>query len=390
LEAEKNISAIWWFKKNKEDAEAISPLITEAKLRIVQGKFDKAESILREALRLTQTVQHIFNTFLINVELSRVYHFQGKEDKALSALTKAIEISHAKGYDYLLSRELQKEEWMLQMIRRENIEKPYIISIIRKSELDIHWVDASFFGRPKVLIDDSAIADRSWKTIKAKKLLFFLLLHKHEAVSNDSLIEVFWPDSSLSTGRYNLRKTVQYIRHALKNVLDGKDLIASSKGEYQISSKVSVWLDIDAFEGLVKRARQVKKEDRQHEYYLHKALALYRDGFAHDWYDSWVEEKRRYYQSLYEESLAMMSDFYFRKKKFKEALFYGQRLLSQNFLNEEYHRRLMRTNAKLGLYREIRHDFERLKASLKKELGAEPQRETVSLYRRLMRASRVT
>ncbi len=389
LEAEKNISAIWWFKKNKDDAEAISPLLTEAKLRIMQGKIDKAEGIIQEALKLAQRFQHIFDTFLIYIELSLIHHLQGKEDRALFALKQAIEISHAKGYDYLLSEKLKKEEWMLQVIRRESIEKSYIISVIRKSELDIHWVDAFLFGRPKVLIDDCAVADRSWKTIKAKKLFFFLLLHKHEAVSNESLIEVFWHDSSFSTGRYNLRKTVQYIRHALKNVLNNKDLIVSSKGLYQISSKVSVWLDIEAFEHLAKKARQVKKEDKQFEYYLHKALTLYKDGFAPNWYDSWVEEKRRYYQSLYEECLAMMSDFHFRKKKFKQVLFYCQKLLLLNFFNEEYHRRLMRANAKLGQYREIKNDFERLKTSLKKELGTEPQRETMNLYKKLIRASKV-
>ncbi len=387
LEAEKNISAIWWFKKNKDDAEAIVPLLTEAKLRIVLGKFSTAENILQVALKLAQRVQHIFNTFLIYIELSRVYHLEGKEDNALSALTKAIEISHAKGYDYLLSQELQKEEWMLQMARRENIEKRYLISIIKKSKLDIHWVDSSLFGRPKVLIDDCVIADRSWKTIKAKKLFFYLLLHKNEAISNDSLIDIFWHDSSYSTGRYNLRKTIQYIRHALKDVLNGKDLILSSKGLYQISQKASIWLDIDRFEELVKKAQQIKKEDKQLEDFLQKAFSLYKDGFAPGWYDSWVEEKRRYYQGLYEDCISMMSDFCFRNKKFKEALVWCHKLLSINFFNEEYHRMLMVSYAKLGRYKDIKYDFQKLKKTLKKELGTELQKETVNLYKKLIRGS---
>ena len=386
-EAEKNISDIWWFKKNKDDAEAIVPLLTEAKLRIVHGKFGTAEDILLEALRLAQRVQHIFNTFLIYIELSRVYHLQGKDDKALSALTQAIEISHAKGYDYLLSQELQKDEWMLEMTRRENIEKRYIISVIKTSKLDIHWVDASLFGRPKVLIDDCTITDRSWKTIKAKKLFFYLVLHKNEAVSNDSLIDIFWHNSSYSTGRYNVRKTIQYIRYALKNILDGKDLIVSSKGLYQISPKASIWLDLDRFEDLVKNAQQVKKEDKQLEDSLHKALSVYKDGFAPDWYDSWVEEKRRYYQSLYEDCLLMMSDLCFRRRKFKEALVLYQKLLALNFYNEEYHRKVIMTYARLGRHRDIKHDFERLKESLKNELGTEPQPETVSLYKKLVPTS---
>jgi DNA-binding SARP family transcriptional activator len=313
-----------------------------------------------------------------------VYHVQGKNEKALSALEKAILINHSKGYDYLLLKELHQKKWMLQAIKRENIEKRYIMSIIKKSKLDFHWIDAFLFGVPKVVINDCEVHDETWKTIKSKKLFFYLLLHREKKVTQDCLISALWKKASYKSGTDSLRKAIQYIRQILKSGKKKKlDLIISGKGLYQISPEISVRLDIEEFQNLVKQVKNLKHENEKYEDYLKKAISTYREGFAVGWYDPWVEDLRLFYQGLYEDCLVMMADFYFGKNKFKEAIIWCKRLISFDFYNEEYHRKLMRAYSKIGRYKEIIKDFEQLKKILKKDLSSEPQEETVRLYKSL-------
>lgn len=383
-DAEKNLADIWWFKKIKDDTEAIPIFLTEAKLRITQGKFNEAENILSKARYLTQRFKLIFNSFLINIELSKVFYHQGKIEKVLMSLKEAVAISRAKGYDYLLAQEFKKEEWLMPTIKTENIEKRYIMSVIKQAEFGIHRLDAFLFGVPRIYLDGSEIKDGDWKTLKAKKLFFYLLLHKNERINNDSLINALWQDVSYTSGRYSLRKAIQHIRQTFKsNVAGINNLIISSRDFYQISPQISVGLDTDEFQDITAQVNKLKKEDETLKPYLQKALAIYKNGFAVGWYDQWAEDLRHYYEGQYEKCLALMGDLYFGKNNFKEAIIWYKKLISLNFYEEEYHRKLMTGHAKLGKYKEAVQIFEKLSKVLKKELHAKPQQETMDLYKSL-------
>jgi DNA-binding SARP family transcriptional activator len=47
----------------------------------------------------------------------------------------------------------------------------------------------------------------------------------------------------------------------------------------------------------------------------------------------------------------------------------------------------METLGRLSRYKDIEDDFEKLKKMLRKELKAEPQRETIELYKSLIKAN---
>ncbi len=390
MEAERNLSKAWVLKGNRNDIDAVPLFLTEAKLKSVQGKFTDAEDILRNALKLSQNFRLIFNTFLLTIELSKVLYLQGETEKALLALDKAVMISRSKGYDYLLLRELQHEKWMVQYIKyakRDHKNAQYVISIIKKSPLNIHWLEVFLFGVPRVIIDDYEIQDDAWKTVKSKELFFYLLLHKDEKSTRDSLIDILWHDASPKSGSDNLRKTLQYVRETLRTgVPSGDGLITSGRGLYHISFQSSIWLDVDEFEHFVNKAKGLKEQDKTFRGCLQKAESLYKGGFAEGWYDPWVEERRHYYQNLYEECLSMTADFYFGKKKFKEAIIWFRKLTALNYCVEEYHRKLMRAYAKLGRHEEIVKDFEKLRGCLKKELDSEPQSETIKLFKSLVKS----
>ncbi len=384
-DAERNLAKAWVLQTSRDDIEAIPLLLVEARLRIIENKLTAAEDVLTQALNLAQRFEHILYLFSAYIQLGKAYYLQGNIEEALSVLKSAVVISRSKGYDYLLLRELQQEKWLLRIITRENIEKSYVMSLIKKARLEVHWVDAFLFGTPRVIIDDHEVPDTSWKTVKSKKLFFYLLLHKADKVNQDTLIDALWQNASYKSGSDSLRKALQHVRTIFKsNIITKGDILVRSKGLYQISPQIAIRLDIEEFQERIKKIRKLQEQNKEYESDLKKAISLYKNGFALGWYDSWVEEMRRYYQNLYEDCLVMMADLRFDKKEYKEAITWHKRLVSLNFYNEEYHRRLMRVYSKKGMHKEIVEDFEHLRKVLKKELGTEPQRETVELYKSLV------
>jgi LuxR family maltose regulon positive regulatory protein len=385
--AENNVSSIWLHKKSRDDADTIPIYLTVSRLKSAQGKIQQAEETLLIALQLVEKFGEILQRFLVYLDLSKVYYIKRDLHESYKALREAIEISALKGYDHLLVEHLQREIWMMQAIREMDIQRNYVVGIIKKSKLNIHWIDGFLFGVPKVAVNDHSISDNAWKTIKAKKLFFYLLLHKNEKVGSDMLVDALWPGASPRKGGDSLRKAMQHIREIMGLELGtAVELINSVKGVYEVSPSISIWLDVNEFDGLHDRAQKCL-DDADKEHTLQKAVDMYKDGFAVGWYDRWVDDLRRYYQCRYEECMAELARIYCRKGRYLESAELSERLLSLNFLDERYHRQHMETLGRLGRYRDIEDNFEKLKATLKKELKVKPQQETIELYKSLTKAN---
>jgi two-component SAPR family response regulator len=263
-----------------------------------------------------------------------------------------------------------------------------VISLVRDSKLDVHWVDAFVFGVPRVFINDQLIGDDVWKTTKAKKLFFYMLLRKDAKLSSDALIDTLWGDVSFKKGSDSLRKAIQHIREITKTgTATGKDLVMSVKGLYQISPDITMWLDKEEFDNLFGRVRESKDGDERAGL-LQKIITVYKGGFAEGWYDHWVEDMRRYYGSRYEECLLLMADMHYKRGDYRDAVTLYEKLVARNPCEEEYNRRLMESLGRIRKYREIERVFVKLKKNLKKELNEEPQKPTIELYRSLIQLAK--
>ncbi|UCF69798.1 MAG: bacterial transcriptional activator domain-containing protein, partial [candidate division WOR-3 bacterium] len=222
-----------------------------------------------------------------------------------------------------------------------------------------------------------------WQTVKTKKLFFYLLVHRDERVSGDCLVDALWHEASRKKGSDSLRKAVQYIRDVSRSML-GKDieLISSAKGSFQLSPGVSVSLDTDEFDAILRIAGNTENAAEKKKL-LWKAISLGRKNVATGWYDDWVEQLRRYYNGKCEECLLMIIDLCNRNGEYSEALNACREAVTLNPLEEGYHCRLMETLAGLGRYKEITAHFDKLKKDLKRELGTVPSKETLKVYEAL-------
>jgi LuxR family maltose regulon positive regulatory protein len=386
VEADKNLSAIWWFKKDKKDSEAVPLLITDAILKKKQHRFAEAEQILNAARSIAQRFGQVFNEFLIDLELAKVFYGSQQNQKLMPVLRKCAYLSNIMHYDAIMRREIKKNTWLVGVMKENDIEAAYLDNLVSDARSGLYIIEISLFGTPGLVINGNIIPESAWKTDNAKKLFFYMCLHRKKRLSSDCLIDVFWPRASRRAGKDNLRKTVQYIRGSLGKIMRRqKEVIITQKGTYSIAAGVVVISDFERFEMLINQALDMSKEPDQQRTLLKQAADLYSDHFARGWYEPWVEERRAYFQRKYEECLLWLADSCFHEGLYKQAVAWYEKLLSINFYNEDYHRKLMDSYAKIGRLRDIIKDFESLKKILKKELNTTPQKKTIDVYNKLIK-----
>ena len=77
-------------------------------------------------------------------------------------------------------------------------------------------------------------------------------------------------------------------------------VLTIDKGFYQLAPHVCISTDVEVFETLIRDVNNQPYDKRMMSGMVQKLVTIYRDGFATGWYDDWIEEKRRYYQALFE------------------------------------------------------------------------------------------
>jgi DNA-binding SARP family transcriptional activator len=383
-EAEQNLSAAWDAKKTRDDADAVSILITEAKLRIAQEKLHIAERLLSYALKLSRKYGLDFERFLILVEMARVAHTKARHIEVESTLRKIARLSSEKSYDYMLSRKINTNRWMIDILIRS--EKQYTLSVLKRWKVSYHFVETHLFGTPQIIVDGQRIKASAWKTSKALKLSCYLCHNHGKMISRDILINTLWKETSPRAGAKNLRKAVHHVRQAFESVIPARDNPIVYKGKkYKLSADFSVWVDTEAFETLTQHAKKARRRPGECKEHLLQAIRLYQDGLAKGWYDDWIEDIRGYYGKKFEECLSLMIDIRYRKKDYREALSWCRKLVVHDNLDEQYHMKMWSILAKLKKFNGIKKDFRDLKQILRKELRTAPRPKTVEFYTRLVK-----
>lgn len=384
-EAEQTLAEIWRLKRSRDDADAVSIHITEARLRIAQSKILNAENLLTRAIELAKKYALTYEHFLALLEWARLMHTKGPVSEAAKALRHALRLSEERSYGYSLSKFMKKERWSIGSFMA--MAEAYTTAVIKRWQVPYHLVEVHLFGIPRIVVDGKKIEARAWKTSKALKLSCYLCSHHDQSIPRDILIDALWKETSQSSGARNLRKAMHHIRQAFGTVITDQDnpVIYRNK-KYRFTSDFSVWLDIEEFEGLIRKAKKARSRSQECQAYIMKALALYQDGYAKGWFDDWVEAMRGYYGEKYEEGLVIMADIALHQRKnFREGALWCKKLTGQNPYDETYRMKLWAALAKLRRINDIRKDFNDLNRTLKKELKTSPQRQTVEFYNSLVK-----
>jgi len=228
----------------------------------------------------------------------------------------------------------------------------------------------AMLGPMQVLVDGQPV--QSWRTVKGRDMIAYLLLHGDRSVTRDQLVEALWPDSDAEGGQALLHTTLYYLRRALKPA--GEGLITFAGGAYRLS-RDSVEVDLDRFEQLAATGTEEAWRG---------AANLYRGDLLGGLDYVWCEGPRTRVRTLYMDTLRNLSDHLFKTGRPSEAAPWLQRVLQLDPLAESAHVGLMECYAATGNRNAALQQYRTLARLLDDELGLQPSRAAQDLYRRLL------
>jgi DNA-binding SARP family transcriptional activator/pimeloyl-ACP methyl ester carboxylesterase len=219
-------------------------------------------------------------------------------------------------------------------------------------------------GGFEVRIDGRPIPARAWAQRRAADLVKLLALANRHRLQRDQVVEALWPDLPPEAGAANLHKAAHYARRAL----DAPDAIVLREGRVDLWPAASLDVDAQRFEEEAEAALAVGEPDA-----CNRTIALYGgELLPDDRYKEWTLAHRDRLRALYIQTLR------------RAGLW--ERVVAEEPTDEESHRALMRMYAQAGNRYAALMQFNTLRDTLARELGLDPDPESVALYQEIAHA----
>ena len=258
----------------------------------------------------------------------------------------------------------------------------------------LHLIEASSakiqiytLGTLQVVRDSTAVTESDWHTRQARQLLKILLTERPRPVSTDVLIEILWPHSTPSAAATTLRSAINALRNVLEpdrpNRAPSKYIVTQAPG-YAFHLTQDIWLDVEEFERRLAQAHTLN-DPALRLYFLEGAIALYQDDYLiSDPYADWLQTERERLRERFFNALLQAADLYADAGLYAEAITNCRRLLASDEVRENAYQALMRYQAESGDSAGALLTYERCRALLSDELGADPSPMTQQLHQRIL------
>lgn len=226
-------------------------------------------------------------------------------------------------------------------------------------------------GEFSLIYGDQPVA--TVNTARLQSLLAYLLLHRDAPQSRYHLAFQFWPGSTESQARTNLRKLFHQLHQALP---DADCFLSADTHTLQWRPDALFSLDVTEFEGAISLTASLEA--------LREAIAFYRGDLLPSCYDDWVlperERLRQAFMEATERLVALLED----ARDYQAASHYAQGLLQHDPLYEATYRQLMRLHALRGNRASALRVYHACTTILQRELGVEPSSATREVYEQLL------
>ncbi len=222
-------------------------------------------------------------------------------------------------------------------------------------------------------------------TSRLQSLLAYLVLKGAAGQSREHLAFLFWPDSSESQARTNLRQLLHHLRSGLPDC-DTYMEVGSRALRWRSDSDFSS--DVAEFERAASAA-QVEEaghnNSRPLRERLESAARLYRGDLLPGFYDEWIRAERQLLRQSYIGVLTRLIAHLEKAGEYPAAISYGERLLSCDPLSEARYQTLIRLHALNGDRAAATRAYHQCVAALRSELNVEPGISTRKLYEEMAR-----
>ncbi len=225
----------------------------------------------------------------------------------------------------------------------------------------------------------------TFATRKEKALLLYLAVeggsHTRKQIS-----EWLWPESDASHARSALRSLLLHLRALLPDLEE--ILLTVDKDTLQVHHSPSLWLDLRPFEMASARLLQytampptqqssIDQAELLEE--VEQAVSLYRGSFLEGFslrdapaFDTWMREQGEYLHMRFQHLCRFLAQRYEQTNQFEQSMRLANYWLTHDPLQEQAYLQLMRAQGALGERVAALRTYERCRAMLAREFGAEP------------------
>jgi DNA-binding SARP family transcriptional activator len=240
-------------------------------------------------------------------------------------------------------------------------------------------LDVRLLGEPSVLADGRIID--ALASPRLLSLLALLIVHRATPLSRQRVAFTFWPDSSETQARTNLRQALHHLRRAMPD----------AERHLHLDGPLIGWReDSPARVDLVEHEAAVCAADAGLDRAL---LAAAIDSYAGDFlpgvYDDWVAVERDRLRRAHHRRLEALAGLHEEEGDVNAAVQRAEQLVAADPINETGYRRLMRLLGATDRARALRAYHVCVRA-LDHELGVAPGAETTRFYETLLAEQRAT
>lgn len=213
-------------------------------------------------------------------------------------------------------------------------------------------------GRFSVHADGRELPPDAWKRRRGAEVVKILALARERRLHREQLMHALWPELSPQAAAANLRKAVHYARRALGSA----DSLKNDTGMIELLPGADVSIDAVTFESAARTS--LSSSDRK---LAGAASELYAgELLPDDRYSPWADEPRERLRQLAIRVMKLASRW--------------EQVIDIDPADEDAHRALMQRALDAGDRTRAIRQFEQLRERLRIDLGAGPDRDTVSLY----------
>ncbi|HCI81430.1 MAG TPA: hypothetical protein DHW02_17275 [Ktedonobacter sp.] len=234
----------------------------------------------------------------------------------------------------------------------------------------------------------SIIDHRTWQRRRARSLLGCLLNSPGRRLGREQAMELLWPDLEVDISTNRLNGAVHELRQILEPHLErpaASRLLRLEHDVLELADNAYIWVDVDAFEQLLKEAEVLcATQPVQAEYLFEEAVSLYSGGYLlEELYAEWAAPRRDALQRRWVGTLLDLAHMRTQRGAFASAIETLDRLRVADPTNETALQRLMVLLTHTDRRGEALHIYRQHAITLQREYEGVPLTETRQLYEAL-------
>jgi DNA-binding SARP family transcriptional activator len=235
------------------------------------------------------------------------------------------------------------------------------------------------FGHTTVRTPGRTLRASDFTGVKPRQILELLALGRGEPVRKAEIAEHLWSGRPPRRWQVTLESYVALLRRAMQPGVPGRaTVLCTTPGGYRLDTE-RVGIDLHDFDGLVRRAAHVVPEEALPLWERAVAVA---DAtlLATEPYVAWAVDARRTHERVLHTAAATGAEIALACHAAERAVALARRATGLDPLAERGWQLLIRAELAAGRRAEAAHAFHACRASLRRDLGLEPDLRTRELF----------